>query len=145
MRPCKVGEVLHNNRKSCAKLIEVMGITNSNDSVLMQGLVHGRWSVHGHPKARLELSAIEHQNFLFDMKRIRLVGHPRPGRLQGAIDCSQGPPCKGRPPAGAAARKGLLFAASPTANRGDNASCNAQRCRLRRGSGGGGAVRVKEG
>ncbi|RZS07709.1 hypothetical protein BHM03_00038584, partial [Ensete ventricosum] len=37
----------------------------------MQGLVHGRQSVRGHPKARSELGAMEHQNFLFDMERIR--------------------------------------------------------------------------
>ncbi|RWV88302.1 hypothetical protein GW17_00049624 [Ensete ventricosum] len=36
----------------------------------MQGLVHGRRSVRGHPKARSKLGAIEHQNFLFDMERI---------------------------------------------------------------------------
>ncbi|RZS18675.1 hypothetical protein BHM03_00051001, partial [Ensete ventricosum] len=28
----------------------VRGIANSKDSELMQGLVHGRQSVHGHPK-----------------------------------------------------------------------------------------------
>ncbi|RRT82825.1 hypothetical protein B296_00002933 [Ensete ventricosum] len=50
---------------------EVRGIANSNDSVLMQGLVHGRQSVHGHPKERSELGAMEHQNFLFGMERIR--------------------------------------------------------------------------
>ncbi|RWW51452.1 hypothetical protein BHE74_00042198 [Ensete ventricosum] len=37
----------------------------------MQGLIHGRWSVHGHPKVRSELSAMKYQNFLFDMERIR--------------------------------------------------------------------------
>ncbi|RRT49978.1 hypothetical protein B296_00034504 [Ensete ventricosum] len=36
-------------------LTEVRGIANSKDSVLMQGLVHRRWSARGHPKARLEL------------------------------------------------------------------------------------------
>ncbi|RZS26292.1 hypothetical protein BHM03_00059637 [Ensete ventricosum] len=50
--------------------IQVRGIANSKDSVLMQGLVHGRQSVHGHPKAQSELGAIEHQNFLFDMEMI---------------------------------------------------------------------------
>ncbi|RWW21614.1 hypothetical protein BHE74_00024553 [Ensete ventricosum] len=49
----------------------VRGIANSNDSVLMQGLVQRRRSVRGHPKARSELGAMEHQNFLFDMERIR--------------------------------------------------------------------------
>ncbi|RWV84268.1 hypothetical protein BHE74_00044041 [Ensete ventricosum] len=49
---------------------KVRGIANSKDSVLMQGLVHGRQSVHGHPKAQSELGAIEHQNFLFDMEMI---------------------------------------------------------------------------
>ncbi|RZS02569.1 hypothetical protein BHM03_00032640 [Ensete ventricosum] len=51
---------------------QVRGIANSKDSVLMQGLVHGRRSVRGHPKARSELGAMGHQNFLFDMERIRL-------------------------------------------------------------------------
>ncbi|RRT36014.1 hypothetical protein B296_00058261 [Ensete ventricosum] len=37
-------EVLCNDRKSCAKLTEVRGITNSKDSILMQGPVHGRRS-----------------------------------------------------------------------------------------------------
>ncbi|RWV77455.1 hypothetical protein GW17_00061718 [Ensete ventricosum] len=37
--------------ESCAKLTEVRGIANSKNSVLMQGLVCGRWSVRGHPKA----------------------------------------------------------------------------------------------
>ncbi|RWV89118.1 hypothetical protein GW17_00048751, partial [Ensete ventricosum] len=50
---------------------KVRGIANSKDSVLMQGLVHGRRSVRGHPKARSKLGAMEHQNFLFDMERIR--------------------------------------------------------------------------
>ncbi|RRT76576.1 hypothetical protein B296_00022018 [Ensete ventricosum] len=49
-------------------LTEVRGIANSKDSVLMQGLVHGRQSVRGHPMARSELGTMEHQNFLFDMK-----------------------------------------------------------------------------
>ncbi|RWW71108.1 hypothetical protein BHE74_00021168 [Ensete ventricosum] len=44
-------EVLRNDRKSCAKLIEVRGITNSKNSVLMQELVCERWCVRGHPKA----------------------------------------------------------------------------------------------
>ncbi|RWW85754.1 hypothetical protein BHE74_00005539 [Ensete ventricosum] len=52
-------------------LMEVRKIANSNDSVLMQGLVHGRRSVRGHPKARLKLGAIKHQNFLFGMEMIR--------------------------------------------------------------------------
>ncbi|RWW02651.1 hypothetical protein GW17_00034252 [Ensete ventricosum] len=52
-------------------LIEVREIANLKDLVLMQGLVHGRWSVRGHPKARSELESIEHQSFLFDMERIR--------------------------------------------------------------------------
>ncbi|RWV82975.1 hypothetical protein GW17_00055481 [Ensete ventricosum] len=64
-------EVLRNDRKSCAKLTEVRGIANSKNSILMQGLVHGRRSVRGHPKARTKLGAMEHQNFLFSMKRIR--------------------------------------------------------------------------
>ncbi|RRT32888.1 hypothetical protein B296_00005992 [Ensete ventricosum] len=38
----------------------------------MQGLVHGRWSVRGHPNVRSKLDVIEHQNFLFDMERIHL-------------------------------------------------------------------------
>ncbi|RRT41350.1 hypothetical protein B296_00047974, partial [Ensete ventricosum] len=49
----------------------VRGIANSKDSVLLVGLVHGRRSVCGHPKVRSELSVMEHQNFLFDMERIR--------------------------------------------------------------------------
>ncbi|RZS14183.1 hypothetical protein BHM03_00045840 [Ensete ventricosum] len=49
----------------------VRGIANSKDSVLIQGLVHGRRSVRGYPKVRSELSAMEHQNFLFDMERLR--------------------------------------------------------------------------
>ncbi|RRT53002.1 hypothetical protein B296_00016426 [Ensete ventricosum] len=49
---------------------KVRGIANSKDSVLMQGFVHRRQSVRGHPKARSELGAMEHQNFLFDMERI---------------------------------------------------------------------------
>ncbi|RZS16102.1 hypothetical protein BHM03_00048064 [Ensete ventricosum] len=57
-----------NDRKSCAKLIQVREIANSKDSVLVQGLVHERRSVRGHPMARSELDAMEHQNFLFDMK-----------------------------------------------------------------------------
>ncbi|RWV85377.1 hypothetical protein GW17_00052834, partial [Ensete ventricosum] len=48
----------------------VRGIADSKDLVLMQGLVHGRRSVRGHPKERSKLSVIEHQNFLFDMERI---------------------------------------------------------------------------
>ncbi|RZS16439.1 hypothetical protein BHM03_00048429 [Ensete ventricosum] len=44
-------DVLLNDRKSCAKLTEVRGIVNLKNSVLMQGLVCGRWSVRGHPKA----------------------------------------------------------------------------------------------
>ncbi|RRT37081.1 hypothetical protein B296_00048090 [Ensete ventricosum] len=51
---------------------EVRGIANSKDSELMQGLIHGRRNVRGHPKVRSELSAMEHQNFLFDMERIRV-------------------------------------------------------------------------
>ncbi|RWW78085.1 hypothetical protein BHE74_00013713, partial [Ensete ventricosum] len=51
---------------------QVRGIANSKDSVLMQGLVHGRQSVRAHPKARSELDGMEHQNFLFDMERICL-------------------------------------------------------------------------
>ncbi|RZS05573.1 hypothetical protein BHM03_00036102 [Ensete ventricosum] len=39
----------------------------------MQGLVHGRQSVRAHPKARSELDAMEHQNFLFGMERIRVT------------------------------------------------------------------------
>ncbi|RRT64520.1 hypothetical protein B296_00040284 [Ensete ventricosum] len=50
------------------KRAQVRGIANSNDSDHMQGLVHGRQSVRGHPKVRSELSVIEHQNFLFDIK-----------------------------------------------------------------------------
>ncbi|RRT53486.1 hypothetical protein B296_00044981 [Ensete ventricosum] len=46
----------------------VRGIANSKDSVFMQGLVYGQRSVRGHPKARSELRAMEHQNFLFDME-----------------------------------------------------------------------------
>ncbi|RWV87335.1 hypothetical protein GW17_00050685 [Ensete ventricosum] len=38
----------------------VREIANTKDSVLMQELVHGRWSVHGHPKVRSELNAMEH-------------------------------------------------------------------------------------
>ncbi|RRT70346.1 hypothetical protein B296_00018087 [Ensete ventricosum] len=52
-------------------LTEVRGIANSKDSVLMQGLIHGRRSVRGHPKVRSELSVMRHQNFLFDMEMIR--------------------------------------------------------------------------
>ncbi|RWW37254.1 hypothetical protein BHE74_00057658, partial [Ensete ventricosum] len=50
----------------------VREIANSKASVLMQGLVHVRQSVRAHPKARLELGAMEHQNFLFGMERIHL-------------------------------------------------------------------------
>ncbi|RZS19746.1 hypothetical protein BHM03_00052179 [Ensete ventricosum] len=70
--------------------------------------------------------------------------------------------CKGRPPARAAARKGasrqgLPPASSPAASRGGGAGCRGGRPmagwlpaakgshRLRRGSGGDGVVRVKEG
>ncbi|RRT32149.1 hypothetical protein B296_00058568, partial [Ensete ventricosum] len=49
----------------------VRGIANSKDSILMQGLVHERRSVRGHPKERSELNAMKNQNFLFDMERIR--------------------------------------------------------------------------
>ena len=42
---------LLSDRKSCAKLTEVRGIANSKNSVLMHGLVCGRWNVRGHPKA----------------------------------------------------------------------------------------------
>ncbi|RRT70203.1 hypothetical protein B296_00020312 [Ensete ventricosum] len=37
----------------------------------MQGLVPRRWSARSHPKVRLELVTMEHQNFLFDMEMIR--------------------------------------------------------------------------
>ncbi|RZS15936.1 hypothetical protein BHM03_00047849 [Ensete ventricosum] len=47
---------------------QVRGIANSKDSELMQWLIHGRRSVRGHPKVRSELSAMEHQNFLFNIK-----------------------------------------------------------------------------
>ncbi|RWW76259.1 hypothetical protein BHE74_00015661 [Ensete ventricosum] len=57
-----------NNRLA---LTEVRRIANSKDLILMQGLVHGRRSVHGDPKARLELGVMEHQNFLFGMEMIR--------------------------------------------------------------------------
>ncbi|RZR82431.1 hypothetical protein BHM03_00008825 [Ensete ventricosum] len=40
----------------------------------MQGLVHGRRSVRGHPKVQSELGIVEHQNFLFDMEKIRPGG-----------------------------------------------------------------------
>ncbi|RZS18044.1 hypothetical protein BHM03_00050266 [Ensete ventricosum] len=50
---------------------KVRRIANSKDSILMQGLVHGRRSVRGHPKVRSKLGAMEHQNFLFNMERIR--------------------------------------------------------------------------
>ncbi|RWV90267.1 hypothetical protein GW17_00047545 [Ensete ventricosum] len=49
-------------------LTEVRGIANSKDSEFIQGLVHGQRSVRDHPKVRSELSAMEHQNFLFDIK-----------------------------------------------------------------------------
>ncbi|RWW43760.1 hypothetical protein BHE74_00050547 [Ensete ventricosum] len=49
-------------------LTEVKGIANSKDSKLMQRLVHGRQSVHGHPKVRSKLDAMEYQNFLFNIK-----------------------------------------------------------------------------
>ncbi|RZS19176.1 hypothetical protein BHM03_00051537 [Ensete ventricosum] len=62
-----------NDRKSCAKLIEVRVIANSKDSILMQGLVHGWQSVRGHPKVRSELDAMEHQNFLFSMEMILVL------------------------------------------------------------------------
>ena len=42
---------LLSDRKSFAKLTEVRGIANSKNSVLIHGLVYGRWNVHGHPKA----------------------------------------------------------------------------------------------
>ncbi|RRT79567.1 hypothetical protein B296_00003304 [Ensete ventricosum] len=44
-------DVLLNGRKSYAKLTEVRGIANSKNLVLIQGLVCGRWSVCGRPKA----------------------------------------------------------------------------------------------
>ncbi|RWW65984.1 hypothetical protein BHE74_00026679 [Ensete ventricosum] len=69
---------------SYAKLTEVREIANSKDLVLMQGLVHGQWSVRGHPKAQSELDAVEHQKFLFDMEMI-------PSAFAGAeqgISCS---------------------------------------------------------
>ncbi|RRT40288.1 hypothetical protein B296_00020556 [Ensete ventricosum] len=47
---------------------QVRGIANSKDLELMQGLVYERRSVRGHPKVRSELSVMEHQNFLFDIK-----------------------------------------------------------------------------
>ncbi|RWV78274.1 hypothetical protein GW17_00060779 [Ensete ventricosum] len=85
MRPCKVGGVA-NDQKSCAKLTEVRGIANSKDSELMQRLVYGRRSVRGHLKVRSELSAMGHQNFLFDMERI-------PSAFAGA---EQGTSCSAR-------------------------------------------------
>ncbi|RRT60757.1 hypothetical protein B296_00033861 [Ensete ventricosum] len=51
---------------------EVREIANLKNSILMQGLVHGRRSVRGYTKARTKLGAMEYQNFLFSMKRIPL-------------------------------------------------------------------------
>ncbi|RWV96376.1 hypothetical protein GW17_00040920 [Ensete ventricosum] len=69
----------------------VRGIANSKDSVLIQGLVHGRRSVRGYPKVRSELSAMEHQNFLFDMERLQivLVGNIGPGFRQWCTNSSE--------------------------------------------------------
>ncbi|RRT62362.1 hypothetical protein B296_00023656 [Ensete ventricosum] len=52
----------------------------------MQGLVHGRRSVRGHPKVRSKLDAMEHQNFLFGIERI-------PSAFAGA---EQGTSCSAR-------------------------------------------------
>ncbi|RRT70192.1 hypothetical protein B296_00018138 [Ensete ventricosum] len=51
MRPCKVGCV---DQKSCAKFTKVRGLANSENLVLMQELIHGRWSVRGHLKLESE-------------------------------------------------------------------------------------------
>ncbi|RZR98499.1 hypothetical protein BHM03_00027852 [Ensete ventricosum] len=47
-----VDRLMEDTKDSVQHLHEVRGIANSNDSILMQGLVHGRRSVHGHPKAQ---------------------------------------------------------------------------------------------
>ncbi|RWV77875.1 hypothetical protein GW17_00061240, partial [Ensete ventricosum] len=60
----------------------VRGIANSKDLELIQELVHGRQSVRGHPKVRSKLSAMEHQNFLFDIK-----GYVRMIEAAGELDC----------------------------------------------------------
>ncbi|RRT47017.1 hypothetical protein B296_00011268 [Ensete ventricosum] len=78
----------------------VRGIANSKDSVLIQGLVHGQRSVRGYPKVRSELSVMEHQNFIFDMERIRMIGAAReldyfnahirlrePGKSEDKVEC----------------------------------------------------------
>ncbi|RZS28031.1 hypothetical protein BHM03_00061582 [Ensete ventricosum] len=64
----------------------------------MHGLVHGRQSVRGHPKARTELGAMEHQNFLFDMKRILETALAAKGRnLASAFTgAEQGTSCSAR-------------------------------------------------
>ncbi|RZS14351.1 hypothetical protein BHM03_00046032 [Ensete ventricosum] len=86
-------------------------------------------------------------------------GRLRPGPLQRAAGCGQAP-CKGRPPAGAEARKGRPPASTagcgqpargggtgrrggrPLAGRLSTAKGSRRLCR---GNGGGGAVRVNEG
>ncbi|RRT79315.1 hypothetical protein B296_00006148 [Ensete ventricosum] len=47
-----VDRLMEDTKDSVQHLHEVRGIANSKDSILMQGLVHGRRSVHGHPKAQ---------------------------------------------------------------------------------------------
>ncbi|RWV77678.1 hypothetical protein GW17_00061460 [Ensete ventricosum] len=49
---------------------EVRGIANSKNSVLMQGLVYGRWSICDHPKATGTRHHGALKNFLFGMERI---------------------------------------------------------------------------
>ncbi|RRT52368.1 hypothetical protein B296_00027483 [Ensete ventricosum] len=63
----------------------------------MHGLVHGRQSVRGHPKARSELDTMEHQNFLFDMKRIQTVLAAKGRNLASAFTgAEQGTSCSAR-------------------------------------------------
>ncbi|RWW35922.1 hypothetical protein BHE74_00059089 [Ensete ventricosum] len=72
--PVIVVEVGVETWKMCGEFglvfIEVRGIPNSKDWMLMQELVQRRRSVRSHPKARSKLDAMEHQNFLFSMERI---------------------------------------------------------------------------
>ncbi|RRT34058.1 hypothetical protein B296_00049911 [Ensete ventricosum] len=76
---------------------QVRGIANLKDSVLMQGLVHRRRSVRGHPKVRSDLDAMEHQNFLFDIERILETVLAKGRNLAGAFaGVEQGTSCSAR-------------------------------------------------
>ncbi|RWW77154.1 hypothetical protein BHE74_00014705 [Ensete ventricosum] len=78
-------------------LTEVRGIANSKDSILMQGLVHRRQSVRGHPKARSEIGVMEHQNFLLGMERILGTVLAKSRNLASAFaGAEQGTSCSAR-------------------------------------------------